>query len=216
MKKLLFLFSGLFLLVTGYSQIGSDELGTIIIWRSGEFNHPNLRNRVALNDDLFSNLSKRNYIRLDLPPGKYELEVGHIELITNDDDEKWVHPDEGGIFPVTLKAGITYNIIGEMKRMDPGMDSTVVDDNLRYYVELERYRGSYNFLQHELSVRTLAHNRDFLYSRVELVTHSKRKMKAVVVRTDEDNYIVMELGVGYLYEQTIPKSDVRSITRIMD
>ena len=90
-----------------------DELGTIVLWRSGEYNHPKLRNRVAINGMLFSNLSKRNYVRLDLPPGEYVLEVGHIELVSDEDpDGKWFHPDDGGIFKVDSSLAQEYQCTG--------------------------------------------------------------------------------------------------------
>jgi hypothetical protein len=47
-----------------------------------------------------------------------------------------------------------------------------------------------------------------------MVLHSGKKMKAVVLPSHPDSYTVMELEVGYLYEQTIPRSQIKSMVRI--
>lgn len=194
-----------------------DHLGQIIVWRTGEFNHPNLRNRVVLNEVPVANLSRKNYIQMIVPPGKYVLEVGDVEFISksgeiSDPNGKWNHPDEGGRYEFEVKPGMVYNIEGIMHRTDPEADSTdIEEEKLRYYIELKRYRGSYGHLQRELKARKINSNAAYVYSRVLITTSYGKKINACLIKNTKALVEYIELETLISQVQQLEKSKVKSI-----
>ena len=197
------------------AQEVESHLAQIILWRTGDFNHPNLRNRVILNDVQVANLSRKNFIKMIVPEGKYRMEVKDVEFITHPGSKeagKWHHLNEGGEIEFEVRAGNVYNIQGIMHRTDPKADSTHNEEKLRYYIELQRYRGSYGHLQRELKARKVNKNTGMVYTRVQILTSYNKKIKACLIEnTDQEiRYIELESLVSQV--QTLEKSKVRSIT----
>lgn len=219
--KFLKIFTSVILLILlswqGKAQDVEPHLAQIILWRTGEFNHPNLRNRVELNGVQVANLSSKNYIKMIVPAGKYVLKVGDVEFRSSDGNlnskqGKWIHLPEGGEYELEVSEGMVYNIEGIMLRTDPEADSAQVEKKLRYYMKLKRYRGSFGHLQRELDARKMNLNTGYAYSRVQIVTSYGKKIKACLVNNTDDYIEFIELESLVPQVQRLEKSNVVSIS----